>query len=113
MIAHTRWSSAIRRRVYKVRGANALWHMDGNEKLRDYGFWIHGAIDGHSRYIIYLECRSNKTAKTVGKIFKDSCKRMGHHPSRVRGDYGTENNEVESYMIKLRGKLHNAFIRGR
>ncbi|KAK7034298.1 Integrase catalytic domain-containing protein [Favolaschia claudopus] len=33
-----RWHGVIKRRVYKVRGANALWHMDGNEKLRPLGF---------------------------------------------------------------------------
>lgn len=87
--------------------------MDGNEKLRDWGFWIHGGIDGHSRYIAWLECRSNKTAKTVKKIFVAACKNMGHYPSRVRGDYGTENNGVEKFMIALHGELHRPFIRGR
>ncbi|KAJ6550743.1 hypothetical protein B0H10DRAFT_1648708, partial [Mycena sp. CBHHK59/15] len=42
-----RWSGIIKRRIYKVRGANALWHQDGNEKLRPWGFWVHGCIDGH------------------------------------------------------------------
>ncbi|KAJ7669798.1 hypothetical protein B0H17DRAFT_853500, partial [Mycena rosella] len=42
-----RWSGIIKRRVYRVRGANALWHNDGNEKLRSWGFWVHGCIDGH------------------------------------------------------------------
>ena len=28
-----RWCRAIHRRVYKVSGPNALWHIDGNYKL--------------------------------------------------------------------------------
>ncbi|KZS91493.1 hypothetical protein SISNIDRAFT_384887, partial [Sistotremastrum niveocremeum HHB9708] len=34
------------RREYHVRGANALWHMDGCEKLVRAGFYIHGCVDG-------------------------------------------------------------------
>ncbi|KAK6988781.1 hypothetical protein R3P38DRAFT_2377518, partial [Favolaschia claudopus] len=37
-----RWNGVI-----KVRGLNALWHMDGNEKLRPWGFYVHGCVDGH------------------------------------------------------------------
>lgn len=108
-----RWSTAIRRRVYKVRGAQALWHMDGNEKLHRWGFYVHGCVDGHTRYIVYLECRSNKSASTVAKIFVDGVRRMRCPPSRVRGDYGTENNGVEKIMIDFWGEEHKAFIRGR
>lgn len=28
-----RWCRAIHRRVYRVSGPNALWHIDGNHKL--------------------------------------------------------------------------------
>ncbi|KAF8903229.1 hypothetical protein CPB85DRAFT_1226628 [Mucidula mucida] len=44
----------MRRAVYKVQGAYALWHHDGNEKLRPWGFYVHGCIDGHSRLLIYM-----------------------------------------------------------
>ncbi|KAF8992864.1 hypothetical protein BDZ89DRAFT_900677, partial [Hymenopellis radicata] len=43
----TRWRKVTKRRVYKVRGANALWHQDGHEKLKFWGFWVHGCVDGH------------------------------------------------------------------
>lgn len=108
----TRWADIIRRRVYKVRGANALWHMDGNEKLRPWGFYVHGCIDGFSRLIIYLVCASNKRARTVSTAFQDAVNRFGW-PSRVRGDFGTENNDVERMMEAHRGADHHAFLRGR
>lgn len=87
--------------------------MDGNEKLCPWGFHIHGCVDGHTRLIIYLECRSNKTPVTVAKIFVDSVHRMKGPPSRVRGDYGAENNDVEKIMKAYWGEAHNAYLRGR
>lgn len=107
-----RWAGAIKRRVYRVRGANALWHMDGNEKLRPWGFYVHGCIDGYSRRIIYLKCSTNKRAYTVTSFFQSAVKEYGW-PSRMRGDFGTENNGVEKEMIKKHGILHRAYLRGK
>lgn len=89
----------------------SLWHQDGNEKLRPWGFWIHGCIDGHSRLLIYLEVRTNKTSQTVENIFLKYVRKFGW-PSRVRGDYGMENNGIERQMIERWGVAHRAYIRG-
>lgn len=32
-----------------------MWHVDQYDKLRHYGFCIHGAIDGFSRRVMWLE----------------------------------------------------------
>lgn len=98
--------------MYRVRGANALWHMDGNEKLRHWGFYVHGCVDGYSRQVIYLECRTNKKSATVAAIFHRGVDEFGA-PSRVRGDFGTENNGVEKFMNTLRGPDHKAYLRGK
>lgn len=87
--------------------------MDANEKLKPWGIWVHGCIDGDSRYVVYLEARSNKTSATVTRIFKEGIVHMDSAPSRVRGDYGTENNGVEEFMINFRGEHHRAYLRGR
>ena len=87
--------------------------MDGNEKLRPWGFYVHGCVDGHSRVIIYLQCRSNKRAATVSNIFSHLGLSRYGWPSRVRADYGTENNEVERVMIQHWGEEHHAYLRGR
>ena len=29
-----------------MQGPNYIWHCDGNDKLKKYGFCIHGCIDG-------------------------------------------------------------------
>lgn len=107
-----RWAGIIRRRVYKVRGANALWHIDGNEKLVPWGFYVHGCVDGHSRLAIYLSCHADKKAATVSALFLDAVSRFGW-PSRGRGDFGRENNDVERALIAHWGEGHRAFLRGR
>ena len=45
---------AFRRRLYSVQGPNYMWHLDGYDKLKPFGFAIHGAIDGYSRRILCL-----------------------------------------------------------
>ncbi|KAK0218599.1 hypothetical protein EDD85DRAFT_924154 [Armillaria nabsnona] len=91
-----RWSGIIKHHVYKVHGANALWHNDGNEKLCPWGFWVHGCVDGHSRLIIYLECCSNKCSDTVCTLFL--------------WDYGKENNRMELELILHWGEEHRAYF---
>ena len=36
----------LRRRTYRSQGPNFIWHIDGCDKLKPFGFAIHGAIDG-------------------------------------------------------------------
>ena len=35
-------------RQYITKGPNHLWHIDGYDKLKPFGFCIHGAIHGFS-----------------------------------------------------------------
>ena len=42
----------LRRRVYSNPGPNFAWHIDGHDKLKPFGFAIHGAIDGYSRKVL-------------------------------------------------------------
>ena len=37
------------RRTYHCRGPNQVRHIDGCDKLKPYGFAVHGAIDGYSQ----------------------------------------------------------------
>ena len=43
------------RRKYSAPGPNFLWHVDGYDKLKPYGFAIHAAIDGYSRRVLWIE----------------------------------------------------------
>ena len=39
----------LKQRVYNVPGPNFCWNVDGYDKIKPYGFPLHGAIDGYSR----------------------------------------------------------------
>ena len=42
-----------RRRNYRGEGPNYIWHVDGYNKLKPFGFCIHGCIDGYSQRILW------------------------------------------------------------
>ena len=101
----------LTRRVYRVKGPNALWHLDSHHKLIRYKMVTHGAIDGHSRLIVYLQCNTNNFANTVMELFHEAVTKYGL-PSRVRTDMGGENMEVWKFMIEVRGTDRGSYIAG-
>src|SRR6266496_4084758 len=108
----TRWINIISRRIYKVAGPNALWHIDGHHKLIRWKFVIHAGIDGYSRLITYIHCSSNNKSQTVLEYFKKGRNEFGL-PSRVRADRGGENILVKNYMNEHQGEGRGSFIEGR
>ena len=48
----------LKRRRYITPGPNFLWHVHGWDKLAHFGIFIHGAVDGFSRRILWLEANS-------------------------------------------------------
>ena len=93
----------LRRRQYKARGPNFLWHIDGYDKLKPFGFCVHGCIDGFSRRIMWLEVAStNNDPRFVAKYFLDTIRQIKGAPSIVRADYGTENVKVAGIQRFLR-----------
>ncbi len=86
----------LRRRSYHTKGPNYLWHIDGYDKLKPFGFCVHGAIDGYSRKVIWLEvANSNNNPRIVVQYYLDYARQIGGVPRIVRGDRGTENVHVE------------------
>ena len=51
----SRTKKMLRRRAYSANGPNLIWHIDGYNKLKLYGFSIRGCTDGFSRRLIWLE----------------------------------------------------------
>ncbi|GBB83315.1 hypothetical protein RclHR1_10040004 [Rhizophagus clarus] len=100
------------RRVYKVAGPNALWHIDGHHKLIRWKFVIHAGIDGYSRIITYIHCSGNNKSQTVFQYFRKGTHEFGI-PSRVRADNGGENVLVEQFMNRYRGSDRGSFIKGK
>ena len=99
------------RRVYKVPGANSLWHIDWHHKLIRWRFVIHGGIDGFSRMIVYLHCSTNNRSATVMTLFHEAVQKYGL-PSRVRSDMGGENILVCYYMVATKGTGRGSHLAG-
>lgn len=76
-----------------------------------WGLVIHGAIDGNSRLITYLNCSTNNCASTVFTQFvKATC--LYGLPSRVRSDYGGENSQIALFMNLVQGVERRSHITG-
>lgn len=100
----------LRRRQYRSKGPNYIWHMDGYDKLKPYGFCIHGAIDGYSRRIMWLKVgRSNNNPRIVASYFLDCVKELGGVPRIIRGDQGTENVNVAAMQRFFRCDAQDDF----
>ena len=82
-----RWACLVQRRKYSVPGPNSLWHIDRHHSLNQWGFVIHGAIDAHSRLIVYLRCATNNKKEAVLELFDTAINQYGV-PSRLRSDKG-------------------------
>ncbi|KAF5379472.1 hypothetical protein D9615_006551 [Tricholomella constricta] len=78
----------VERRVYSVPGPNSLWHHDGQHRVR---------------------AHTNNKPETVLKLFQEIIKIHGK-PSRLRGDYGTENVLVAAFMEAIRGADRGSYI---
>lgn len=79
-----------------------MWHLDGHHKLIRWRLVTHGAIDGYSRMITFLQCSSNNRADTVLKVFRSAVEMYGL-PNKVRTDHGGENREVWCMMMEEHG----------
>lgn len=103
-----RKANRLVRRQYKCPGPNFVWHIDGFDKLKPFGFCIHGAIDGYSRKIIWLKVGlSNNNPKVVATYFLDTIGELGFVPFRIRSDMGTENVMVRELQIYFRTLANN------
>ena len=100
--ARLRWATVISRRAYSVSGPNSLWHLDGHHSLINWGFVMHGAIDGYSRLICFLRCSTNNKKETVERLFLEATNQYSW-PSRIRTDKGGENSSIWERMIAYRG----------
>lgn len=73
---------------------------------------IHGFIDGYSRLVTGLRASNNNQANTVLDLFLLATRVYGV-PSRLRGDHGTENIAVATWMEEHRGIRRGSYIWGR
>ena len=105
-----RTARRLRRRVYRCAGPNAVWHIDGYDKIKPYGICIHGCIDAYSRNIIWLEaCTTNNNPHVIAGYFVESVRELDGCPERIRADAGTENVDIEQMQVFLRADHADRF----
>ncbi|OWF45037.1 hypothetical protein KP79_PYT01623 [Mizuhopecten yessoensis] len=87
-----RKAKRLRRRKYYALGPNYVWHVDGYDKLKPFGFCIHAAIDGYSRRVLWLEVSSsNNNSNLIATYYLETLNQIGCAPRLLRSDLGTEN----------------------
>ena len=87
----------LKRRTYHCLGPNDTWHIDGYDKLKPFGFPLHGAIDGFSRKILWLEVtRSNNSPDNIATYFLSTVKELKGCSRQLITDLGTENGLAAS-----------------
>ena len=75
----------------------------GYDKLKPYGFPIHGAVDGFSRKVLWLEVtRSNNLPEAVAKFYLDAVRQNEGCPLQTRTDCGTENGVIAGAQCYFR-----------
>ena len=88
----TRRARRLRRRQYVSVGPNFCWHADGYDKLKPYGFPIHGCVDGFSRKLLWIKVsRTNSDPVVPAYLYIETVKKTGFCPQYVQTDCGTEN----------------------
>lgn len=93
----------LRRRRYHNPGPNYSWHCDGYDKLKPFGFPIHGCIDGWSRKILWLYVtRSNNQPNNIAAYYLDAVEGYGGCPVDLVTDLGTENGTMAAIQSFLR-----------
>ena len=104
----------LQRRKYFTPGPNFLWHLDGWDKLKPYGFSVHGCIDGFSRRILWLEvASSNKNPKVIADYFLSAIQQLGGVPRLVRSDKGTENTLIATIQKMFRSDDRDGLAGGK
>ena len=82
----------FRRRKYRSVGPNYIWHLDGYDKLKKFGFAVHGGIDGWSRKVLWLKvASSNNNPNIIALYFIKCVDRLHLVPRCIRVDRGSEN----------------------
>lgn len=98
-----RRAKTLTRRRYINPGPNYSWHTDGYDKLKPYGFPIHGCIDGFSRRIVWLKVtRTNNDPAITGNFFLEAVQNEGGCPIVLRSDNGTENTVMAAMQCYFR-----------
>ena len=92
---NTEWRATLRCRLSYSQGTNWVWHLDGYDKLKPYGFEIHGCIDGYSRPVLWLSIlQSNKDPTEMCNPYFHYLLIAKRVSQKIVVDWGTENVNI-------------------
>lgn len=74
----------------------------GYEKLKPYGIYFHGCIDGGSNFVVYAIAALDKSSSTLLKAFDEAVDTFGY-PLRLRADMCFEATAVGQRMLDEQG----------
>ena len=82
----------LKRRVYINQGPDYAWHLDGYDKVKPFGFAIHGATDGYSRQVLWLKVlRSYNSPNNIAGLYLSNVGELQGAPVKIITDLRTEN----------------------
>ena len=91
-----RKAKRLLRRKYSSPGPCYTWHVDGYDKLKPFGFAIHGAIDGFSRRILWLKVGvTNNNPSVIADYYLRCIEQLKCTPRILRCDLRTENSMLK------------------
>ena len=92
----------LARKVYVTQGLNDLWHCDGYDKMKHFGFPIHVAVDGFSGKVLWLAVvKSNNHAVVPDALYLRAVKEHGVYPIPLKTDCGSENDDITGWQCHL------------
>ena len=107
-------SHRLKRRKYRNKGPNHVWHMDVNDKLKPFGFYVHGCIDGFSRKIIWFHvANTNEDPAVIAYYFLKEAEVINGTATKIRADLGSENSYVYGIQTFFRRNDNDEFFGNR
>ena len=96
--------NVIRRRVYETKRSFHVFHIDGHDKLKKWGFALHGGIDGFSRKVLWLNVSTtNNDPLVVANYFLQCVTRYKMATKQLRFDSGNEDiycQDLQTFLTK-------------
>ena len=102
----------LKRRIYASSGPNQIWHVDGYDKLKPFGFPVHAAIDGYCRRVLWIKVTpTNNDPAVIAGFFLECVQELQGCPILLRTDPGTDTGTMAIIQCHLRSH-HNDELAG-
>ena len=108
----------LKRRRYSVPGPNYMYHIDGFDKLKKFGFAIHGCVDSKKVMWLHVSTTNNKP-EVIAYYYLQCIREFNVLPNIIRSNRGTENSLIHLLHMGLRYYHNdenagmNSFIKGK